>query len=94
MWFTGIMGTFHTSASALAKLIPTQSAGSSPGPCVTAITSTRGFLSSEFLSKIVSTIPGSRSKIEVRSLILEVGNSLEIRNLDLEIPKPCAKRLF
>ena len=51
------------SASALAKLMPTQSAGSSPGPTVTAIVSMAGGSHSETNSKNASVRPGSRANI-------------------------------
>ena len=49
MWLTGTIGIFQYVLNAFAKLIPTQSAGSSPGPTVTAITSISGFFISEIL---------------------------------------------
>ncbi len=42
MWFVGMSGISHRYESVLAKFTPTQSAGSRPGPWVTAIASIAG----------------------------------------------------
>src|SRR3989338_9302971 len=68
----GTIGFFQIRASVFAKFMPTQSAGSSPGPTVTAIASILGGLIVGINFRNCSKSSGSLSKIEFRIWMLKV----------------------